>query len=128
MDMSGLRNRFSTPLHIQIYANKIRVSTLDLPQRHMERIPQEPFTTPRLLVGNFKSAEKCLADAISELTRGKWMKKSFRVVIQPMEMAETGLCEVEERVLSELASSAGAHEVVIHVGALLSREQALDMV
>ncbi len=128
MDMSGLRNRFSTPLHIQIYANRIRVVTLDLPQRHVESVPEEPFTTDRLLVGNFKSAEKCLVGCVSALIHGKWLGKSFRAVIQPMEMINGGLCEVEERVFSELASSAGAHQVVIYLGGQLSREQALELV
>lgn len=42
------------------------------------------------------------------------------VVIQPLEMIEDGLSEVEERVLREVAASAGARKVVVWVGHELS--------
>lgn len=38
------------------------------------------------------------------------------MVIQPMEKTNGGLSEVEERILRELAISAGARKVVIWVG------------
>jgi len=43
-----------------------------------------------------------------------------RVLIQPLEMTEGGLSEVEDRLFRELALGAGARKVVIWVGKELS--------
>ena len=44
--------------------------------------------------------------------------------MHPMEMYEGGLSEVEERILNELAFSAGAIKVALHTGATLTAKEA----
>jgi hypothetical protein len=43
-----------------------------------------------------------------------------------MEMMEEGLCQVEERVLKELAESVGARKVILWVGHELSDQEVMD--
>ena len=123
----SIRNYFSIPLYICVYTDKITIRALDGSDRFLEGEPGTPFTTQRLLIGNFKSAEKTLSEGVDGLRGGGVVKKSFRAVIHPVDMSEDGLCEVEERVLRELVCSAGAHHHVIHTGSILSPNEALDL-
>jgi len=85
-----------------------------------------PFSTPRLLVGQFTEAEEALRDGIGQVLRGRWSLLPPRVVMQPMAFTEGGLCEVEERVLHELAIANGARDVSIWVGNELSDRDVLE--
>jgi len=86
----------------------------------------EPFTTTRLLVGEFAIAEKYLKDGIKKLHEGRWFAASPVIVIQPLEMIEGGLSQVEERVLRELAAGAGARKVFVWVGHELSDQEVIQ--
>src|SRR6266581_820597 len=77
---------------------------------------QPPFTTARLLIGQFQAAEKVLKRAVTEMSKSKIFAVSPQVLIQPLERFEGGLSEVEERVLKEVAIGAGASKVVVWVG------------
>ncbi len=81
---------------------------------------QPPFTTARLLIGQFQAAEKVLKRAVTEMSKSKIFAVSPQVLIQPLEILEGGLSEVEERVLKEVAIGAGASKVVVWVGRELS--------
>ena len=78
------------------------------------------FTTTRLLVGQFRVAQTALKEAIGKLIGGGLFAASPQVVIQPLDMTDGGLCEVEERVFRELAVGAGAAKVVVWLGHELS--------
>ena len=99
---------------------KVSINRFDL--RHIESgkiisiSAVEPFTTERLLIGQFHSAEKALNDGIKQITGHRLMASKPRVLIQPREKIEGGLSEVEERVLLEVATAAGAKEVKVWVG------------
>lgn len=80
--------------------------------------PASPFSTERLLVGMFSIAESALRGALAKV-RGRRLRKD-RVLIQPLEMIDGGLSEVEERVLLELAAGAGCGKAVVWVGEELS--------
>jgi len=86
----------------------------------------EPFTTTRLLVGEFAVAEKYLKDGIKKLHEGRWFAASPVIIIQPLEMIEGGLSQVEERVLRELAAGAGARKVFVWVGHELSDQEVIQ--
>ncbi len=79
--------------------------------------PTSPFTTERLLVGDFASAEECLKRAFKEMR-----VRSFFGLVYPdvlmcqKEMHEGGLSLVERRVLNELGMSAGGKRVEIQEG------------
>ena len=81
---------------------------------------QPPFTTARLLIGQFQAAEKVLKRAVTEMSKSKIFAVSPQVLIQPLEILEGGLSEVEERVLKEVAIGACASKVVVWVGRELS--------
>jgi len=86
-----------------------------------------PFTTRRLLVGQFAAAERSLKRGLTELFAGSWFSPSPVVVIQPMEMIEGGLSEIEDRALRELVMGAGARKVVIWIGHELSDFEANEL-
>lgn len=94
-------------LYILLYQDKIVVRDVRT-HREMTGIPETPFTTSRLLVGDMLSAAKTLQKTVSRLTSPlPWWKKIFSpryaVLVHPMEMREGGLCNVEKRIFRELA-------------------------
>lgn len=106
-------------LYIQVRKNAFRVRHIE---SKIERdfFAQQPFTTTRLLVGQFQFAEVLLRKAVSEIGKRSLFSVSPIVVIHPLEMVEDGLSEVESRLFQELAASAGARKVIVHVGVPLT--------
>lgn len=78
-----------------------------------------PFSHPRLLIGDFHKAEKILMHAVREVCAKKLFPPSPRVVVHPMEKLEGGLTDIELRVFRELCIGVGAREVVVYVGSPL---------
>lgn len=113
---------FSDYVYVKVGANTFHLSHLRS-NEELTVFATEPFTTTRLLVGNFTNAEKLLAKSLKQLYKNKWFSPSPFIVIQPLEMVEGGLSEVEERAIHELAASAGASRVVVWVGHELSNEE-----
>ncbi len=94
-------------LYILLYQDKIVVRDVRT-HREMTGIPETPFTTSRLLVGDMLSAAKTLQKTVSRLTSPLplWKKifsPRYAVLVHPMEMCEGGLCNVEKRIFRELA-------------------------
>ena len=110
---------FENTAYVLVKRNQFRV-------RHIESNAeavfeaQPPFTTPRLLIGQFLVAESLLKRALKQVTKSGFLSVSPQVVIQPLEMLDGGLSEVEERVLREVAIGAGASKVVVWVGPQLT--------
>src|SRR5688572_19290629 len=73
-----------------------------------------PFTTTRLLVGNFPEAETLLTRLLKEVGSNGFFQAAPRLVLQPLEMTEGGLAMVEERIFRELGQGAGARYVRLH--------------
>lgn len=118
---------FSFPVYVQVYKNKFVVRACDGSNRSVTAIPETPFTTCRLLVGDFLPAENTLQSAVKQL-QGKGLHiKTPAIVMHPMEMLEGGLCMVEEKLFRELAMGAGAHKVALHTGAELNQSQILAL-
>jgi hypothetical protein len=86
------------------------------------------FTTTRLLVGQFKVAEELLSRLLKEVKSRGLFSAPPRLLVQPLEMTEGGLSEVEERVFLELGEGAGARHVKIHTGPKLSGQAALGAI
>ncbi|HAE77063.1 hypothetical protein JC794_12895 [Morganella morganii] len=94
-------------LYILLYQDKIVVRDVRT-HREMTGIPETPFTTNRLLVGDMLSAAKTLQKTVSRLTspRPLWKKifsPRYAVLVHPMEIREGGLCNVEKRIFRGLA-------------------------
>lgn len=113
-----LRNLFSNTAYIRVKRNQFHI-------RHIESgievtvKSEAPFTTERMLIGEYLNAEKTLKAALKQVAKS-WLLLPPHVVIQPLEMIEGGLCQVEDRVLRELAIGAGASKVDVWIGSELS--------
>jgi len=88
--------------------------------------PFKPFTTKRLLLGDFSIAEQYLKEGIAKVHEGRWISASPVVVIQPLEMIEEGLSPVEDRLFKELAAGAGARKMSVWVGHELSDPEVIQ--
>lgn len=109
-------------VYVKVYANRMELKHLSTGKTVTE-IPVQPFTTARLLVGQFTVAEATLAKGLRRLKQRAWWLIKPCIVMHPLEKVEQGLSEVEERVFKELAARAGARKTVVWVGpALMDRE------
>jgi hypothetical protein len=121
-----LKTFFANTVYVQVRKNSFWLRHIES-GKEREMPAQEPFTTTRLLVGQFQAAESLLRKAIKAIGNGGLFQVSPVVVIHPMEMVEGGLSQVEERVYRELARSAGARSVIVHVGKPLQEAEVLSL-
>lgn len=122
-----IKKLFTADLYIKVRKNRFEVKNLSTDSQWQSSTPEKPFTTERLLVGQFSVAEPTLSKLVKEAIPSSLLKKSAQVVIQPIDMVEGGLSEVEERIFKELALGAGAHKVKLHVGKDLSNDEAIEL-
>jgi len=109
-----------------LYLRRNRMEVVNLKDNNVAQ-GEGAFTTTRLLVGHFKVAEELLTKLMGEVKSRGFFIPQPRLLVQPLEMIEGGLCEIEERVFSELGASAGARHVKLYVGPKLSAQAALDV-
>ncbi len=117
---------FANTIYVQIRKDTFRLKSIET-KREYEVVATTPFTTDRLLVGQFNTAEKLLTEAIRRLRSGNLFQASPIVVIHPMELVGSELSEVEQRLFTELAAGAGARKVFVHVGAPLTDPEVLSI-
>lgn len=109
-------------IYVKVFKNKFELNYLN--KELSETIhATTPFSTERLLIGQFEVAEACLQKGIQKLLSNRLFATSPIVVIQPMEMIENGISQVEERVLREVAIGAGARKTFVWVGDELSNDK-----
>lgn len=114
-----LNNLFSFSLARNVY---VRVRRNQFQIRNLESgfdatvVAQAPFTTTRLLVGQFVVAQNTLKEALKQEAKDRLLVVSPHIVIHPLEMVEGGLSEIEERIFREVAVGAGASKVVVWLG------------
>lgn len=101
------------PLYIQFYENRIKISRLDTDEV-VEQVAPEPFTSSRMLLGDFEKGEKCLRLAIQKLNVGRWITPKINAVVQAMSKTEGGLSKVEVRAFQELTERCGGRKVYIY--------------
>jgi len=112
-------------LYVRIDIDDLYVRNVDS-DHVVQRKARPGFTTRRLLVGEFLIAQTLLRSMVGEF-RGRWFSRSPMMLMHPLAMVDEGLCEVEHRVLTELAQSAGASSSLIWMGHVLSNEQAREV-
>lgn len=122
-----LQNLFTSNIYVKVYKNKLVVKNLD-EGNEVILTAVKPFTTERLLIGDFSNAEKLLKEALKNVTKERLLAPSPIILIQPMVMFEGGLAPVEERVLNEVAFGAGGRKVIAWVGKELSNEEAISKI
>ncbi len=89
----------------------------------------QPFTTNRLLIGEFAVAERTLGLLLMQAVKASSsiLPLAPIVIIHPLEMNEGSLSDVEKRVFTELALGAGARLAIVYNGPRLTKEQALSL-
>lgn len=102
-------------LYVRVYLNRITVRSLDL-DKLIDRTSPQPFSTTRLLVGDFITAESFLRALIKEFYPNSLFPLRIRILFQPMEKSEGGLSSVELRTLRDLGEQAGGVVVKIYEG------------
>ena len=95
--------------------------------------PEKPFTTQRVLVGNFLEAELAIRKAIFQVyPRNIWLRPPPYIVVHPLALTEGGLSPVERRALIEVCMAAGggsgARTVTVHVGAELTDSEVENLI
>ncbi|MBP1035245.1 MULTISPECIES: YjaA family stress response protein [Serratia] len=102
--------------YLQVRRNHLTLKSLDT-QKTASRVG--PFSTQRLLVGQFFIAEYCLYNLVPEFFPGflnQLKRRHLRhdIVIHAMEMLEGGVSQVEQRILQEITVASfpkGYHSV-----------------
>lgn len=119
------RKMFANTFYVRVRKNAFRVRYIE-GRIERELATRHPFTTTRLLVGQFREAAVLLGEGVGAMGRRGLVRPV--VVLHPMDMVEGGLSEVEERVLVELAKSLGARKVLLHLGPVLTDPQVLSLI
>lgn len=115
---------FKTPIYyVQIKKNFFHVRCVNTAQS-IELFATTPFSTNRLLIGQFTVAEELLKKAFAHFSKSL---VSPKVVMHPLEMIDETLSEVEEKVLREVALSAGARDVKLWIGKELTDHELLNI-
>ncbi len=120
-----LKKILSNPLYVQIGINRIVVKNIT-DGRSVTLIPDMPFSTQRLLIGEFTRAEALMKKGFKEVGKRGLFAVSPIVLMHPLEKVEGGLSQVEERVFTELALGAGAADVMVWTGNVLSDLEVLN--
>ena len=102
-------------LYIKVFKDKFTIRDIDN-NSMITVMAVEPFSSNRMLVGNFTNASNLLRNEVKKSIKRGWFTPSPRVLIHAAEMAEGGLSEVEERAIRELAADAGARIVFVWDG------------
>ena len=118
---------FSSVLYVKVYKNKFVVKNLANNLSSQIFTSDTPFTTTRLLIGTFAPAAQCLKHAVRSSTSNAWFIGP-KILIQPMEMNDDGLSEVEDRILRECALSSGARKIVVWIGTELSDAEVIEKI
>jgi hypothetical protein len=122
----ALQRLLARDVYIQVFKDRIWVRDLETGLT-LDEVAPRPFSTRRLLVGDFAAAEAHLRGLFSRLYAGRMITPSPRAIIQARELNEGGLSPVEERVLMELAEGAGARQTMVHDGSELSDISAREL-
>jgi len=113
---------FATVLYVQVRIDRFVVKNISK-GTSVDGSAQPPFSHPRMLVGDFTTAQALLKRLVTDVRQGFSLKTEM--LIHPMERIEGGLTEIEDRALRELCIGAGASRVAVWVGSALSDEQVI---
>jgi hypothetical protein len=111
--------------YIQVRTNQFYVRNIRTKQ---ERVffATPPFTTQRLLIGDFDAAGETLTLALKALGNTSFLYPL--AVIHPLELIEGGLSPVEQRVFHDVVLNANARKSIVWVGHLLSDDEVRAMI
>jgi hypothetical protein len=106
-----------TPIYyVQIKKNSLTVKCANT-GKSITLDASTPFSSKRLLIGEFTVAENLLKQAFSHFPKSLLAPIA---VMHPLELIDEKLSEVEEKVLREIALSAGVKQVKLWMGKVLT--------
>ena len=85
-----------------------------------------PFAHPRTLVSDFTVAEQLLKIMVSRLLGSSLFAVSPKVILHPLGDPAGGFTQVELRAFREMAHGAGASQVVVWTGRVLTDQEILS--
>lgn len=118
---------FAETIYIKIDKNFMMAKNLSAEGHWQSQHAGASFTNNRLLVANFSIAQTTLSTLLQAVKSPGFLPKKLTLVMQPMQMIEGGLSEVEQRVYKELGLGAGAQHVYLHTGNELNDQDALAL-
>ncbi len=121
-----MKRLFEVKLYVKVSRNRFKITRISGEPAVEIVSSSEPFSTTRLLIGQFSLAEDLLSQGINKLLpkRNLIIERTPAILIQPIEMNEGGLSEVEVKILREIALGVGAH--VVWNGQELSPHQVVE--
>jgi len=119
---------FTNDLYIKVGRNQFEAKNISINGCWESLSSESPFTTSRLLVGHFSTAEPALKKLVTSILPKGIISRRAQVVIQPLSHIDGGLSEVEERIFRELALGAGAIKVALHIGSELTDSEVVKLI
>ena len=116
---------FSSTVYVKVRSNQYELRHIEA-NKSVSVVATSPFTTERLLIGQFTEAEEALSSGLNKLFAGRWFTPKPNIIIHPQEKTEGGLSQIEERVLLEVAAGAGARRAIVWIGHELSDQDVLS--
>jgi hypothetical protein len=123
--MRLLRGILRSTVYVRVLPNRFLLRHIES-GRTASVDAMEPFTTRRLLVGEYAPAVDTLKRGLRELNYGIPYLSDPIAVMHPTSMVDGGLSGVEYRILFEIAEGAGAKRAEVWVGSELSDDQVRD--
>ena len=111
-------------IYVQVLKNQFILKSINS-SKIVTMKAEVPFSTQRLLIGQFSIAEKLLRLGVEEVLDRKFIFAP-KMIIHPLEYVEEGLSEVEEKVLIECGLTTGAQNVKIWVGDVLTDDKVVS--
>lgn len=99
---------------LKLYADRMELSGLQSGSsvaKTITQYPQQPYSSVRLLIYDIELATDCLQQAIDKYQLGK--RPNIKLIIQPQDYVESGLCDSEVRILKWLGKQANCSMVEI---------------
>src|SRR5215217_1769629 len=99
---SLIENIFPNAVYVRVSRNQFRI-------RHVKSGAEStfqasvPFSTVRLLIGEFTAAEQALKAALKNAEKERLLRLPPQMLMHPLEMVEGGLSQIEERIFLEVA-------------------------
>ncbi|WP_415885757.1 hypothetical protein ACMXYO_14230 [Neptuniibacter sp. QD37_6] len=81
-----LKKLFVADLYLKVRKNKFEIKNLTENSVWKVATPAQPFTTDRLLVGQFSAAEPVLKELVKDVMPSGFMKKSAQILIHPIDI------------------------------------------
>lgn len=99
-------------LYVRIFRNKIEVKNINT-GKTISRKAVHNFSNERLIIANFMNVEVLLRELSDEVSNIGWVKRSTKMLVQPVDDVIKEISEVERRAYIDSAQHAGAKFVLL---------------